>query len=39
MGWMDSVERALGARVMSAEQGRVVTRDRDQWRAVVSAQM
>ncbi len=37
MGWMDSVKRALGARGMSVEQGRMLVRDRNEWRAVVSA--
>jgi len=37
MGWMDGVKRALDARGMSVEQGRVVARDRDEWKAVVSA--
>jgi len=30
-------ERALDARGMSVEQGRVVARDRDEWKAVVCA--
>ncbi len=37
MGWMDSVKRALGARRMSVEQGRMLVRDRNEWRAVVNA--
>ncbi len=37
MGWMDSVKRALGARGMSVEQGRVLVHDRNEWRAVVNA--
>ncbi len=37
MGWMDSVKRALGARGMSVEQGRIVVRDRNEWRAIVNA--
>ncbi len=37
MGWMDSVKRALGARGMSVEQGRVVVHDRNEWRATVNA--
>ena len=37
MGWMDGVKRALDARGMSVEQGRVVVRDRNEWRAVVNA--
>ena len=31
------MKRALDARGMSVEQGRVVARDRDEWRAVISA--
>ncbi len=34
MGWLDSVKRALGARGMSVEQGRVLVRDRNEWRAM-----
>ncbi len=37
MGWLDSVKRALGARGMSMEQGRVLVHDRNEWRAVVNA--
>ncbi len=37
MTWMDSVKRALGARGMSVEQGRIVVRDRNEWRAIVNA--
>ncbi len=37
MGWLDSVKRALGARRMSVEQGRVLVRDRNEWRAIVNA--
>ncbi len=37
MGWLNSVKRALGARGMSVEQGRVVVRDRNEWRAIVNA--
>ncbi len=37
MGWMDSVKRALGARGISVEQGRIVVRDRNEWRAIVDA--
>ncbi len=37
MGWMDSVKRALGARGMSVEQGRMFVRDRNEWRAIVKA--
>ncbi len=37
VGWLDSVKRALGARGMSVEQGRIVVRDRNEWRAVVNA--
>ncbi len=37
MGWMDSVKRALGARGMSVEQGRIVVCDRNEWRAIVNA--
>ncbi len=37
MGWMDSVKRALGARGMSVEQGRMLVRDRNEWRAIVNA--
>ncbi len=36
MGWMDSVKRALGARGMSVEQGRVLVCDRNEWRAIVN---
>ncbi len=34
MRWLDSVKRALGARGLSAEQGRVVVCDRIKWRAI-----
>ncbi len=37
MGWLDSVKRALGARGMSVEQGRVFVCDRNEWRAIVNA--
>ncbi len=37
MGWMDSVKRASGARGMSVEQGRVLVRNRNEWRAIVNA--
>ncbi len=37
MGWLDSVKRALGARGMSVEQGRVLVHDRNEWRAIVNA--
>ncbi len=37
MGWLDSVKRALGARGMSVEQGRVDVRDRNEWRAIVNS--
>ena len=37
MGWIDSVKRVVDARGMSVEQGRVVVRDRNEWRAVVNA--
>ncbi len=37
MGRMDNVKRALGARGMSVEQGRMLVRDRNEWRAVVNA--
>ena len=37
MGWIDGVKRALDARGMSVEQGRVVVRDRNGWRAIVNA--
>ncbi len=36
-GWLDHVKRALGARGMSVEQGRVLVRDRNEWRAIVNA--
>ncbi len=36
MGRLYSVKRALGARGMSVEQGRVVVRDRNEWRAIVN---
>ncbi len=39
MGWLDSVKRALGTRGMSMEQGRVLVRDRNEWRATVNACM
>ncbi len=35
MGWLDNVKRALVARGMSVEQGRVVVHDRNEWRAIV----
>ncbi len=37
MGWLDSVKRALGARGISVEQGRVLVRDRNEWKAIVNA--
>ncbi len=37
MGWLNSVKRALGARGMSVEQGRVLVHDRNEWRAVVNS--
>ncbi len=37
MGWMDSVKRALGAKGMSEEQGRMLVCDRKEWIAVVNA--
>ena len=37
MGWMNSVKRSLDARRMSVKQGRVVVRERDEWRAVINA--
>ncbi len=37
MGWLYSVKRVLGARGMSVEQGRVLLRDRNEWRAIVNA--
>ncbi len=37
MGWLDSVKRALGEKGTSVEQGRVLVRDRNQWRAIVNA--
>ena len=36
-GWMDSVKRALDARGLSVAQGRMIVRDRNEWRAVVNA--
>ena len=36
LGWMDSVERELDAGEMSVEQGRVIVRDNNEWRAVVN---
>ncbi len=36
MGWLDSVKRALGARRMSVEQGRVLVRDRNEWGVIVN---
>ncbi len=32
VGWLDSVKRVLGTRGMSVEQGRVLVRDRNEWR-------
>ncbi len=37
MEWLDSVKRALGARGMSVEHGRVLVRDRNEWKAIVNA--
>ncbi len=37
MGGMDSVKRVLVVRRVSVEKGRVVVRDRNEWRAVVNA--
>ncbi len=37
MRWMDNVKRVLGARGMSVEQGRMVVRDRNEWRAIMNA--
>ena len=37
MGCIDCVKRALDARGMSVEEGRVVVHDRNEWRAVVNA--
>ncbi len=37
MGWLDSVKRALDAKGMSVEQGRVLVHDRNEWRAIVNA--
>ncbi len=37
MEWLDCLKRVLGARGMSVEQGRVVVRDRNEWRAIVNA--
>ena len=34
-GWMDSVKRAVNGRGMSVEQGRMIVRDRSEWRALV----
>ena len=36
LGWKDSVKRALGARGMTMEQGRVSVRNRSEWRAIVN---
>ncbi len=36
MGWLDSVKKALGARRMSVEQGKVVVHDRNVWGAIVN---
>ncbi len=36
---MDSEKRALGARGMSVEQGRVLVCDRNEWRAIVNVGM
>ena len=35
-GWMASVKRALETRGVTVEQGRVIVRDRHEWRAVVN---
>ena len=37
IGWIDGVKRALDPRGISVEQGRVVVRDRNEWKAVVNA--
>ncbi len=37
MGWLGSVKRTLGAKGMSVEQGRMVVRNRNKWRAIVNA--
>ncbi len=37
MRWMDSVKRALGVKGMFVEQGRMLVRDRNEWRAVLNA--
>ncbi len=37
MGWLDSVKIMLGMRGMSVEHGRVVVRDRNEWRSIVNA--
>ncbi len=37
MGWIDSVKRVLGARGMSVEQGRMLVRDKNEWRAIMNA--
>ena len=36
LGWKDSVKRALDARGMTMEQGRVSVRNRSEWRAIVN---
>ncbi len=36
MGWIDSVKRASGARGRYVEKGRVVVRDKKEWRTIVS---
>ena len=36
LGWKDSVKRALDAREMTMEQGRVSVRNRSEWRAIVN---
>ena len=37
LGWMEGVKRALSERGMSVEQGRMIVRDRNEWRRVVNA--
>ena len=34
MGWIDGVKRALDARGMTVEQGRMIVCDRIDWRAI-----
>ena len=35
--WMNNVKRAFNKRRQSVEQGRMIVRDRSEWRAVVNA--